>query len=562
VLGNPPWERIKIQEQEWFASRRPDIANADNAAQRRRMITNLEIEDPAMYFSYLEDRRKSEGEGQFARVSGRYPLCGRGDVNTYAVFTESMRLIINRAGHVGCIVPSGIVTDDTTKFFFQDLMEAQALVSLYDFENREKLFPAVDSRMKFCLLTLAGSAHTTAKGAEFVFFAHNVEDLLEEHRHFALSSKDISLLNPNTKTCPIFRSKRDAELNKAIYTRVPVLVNELIGVNPWSAYYMRLIDQSDHAQYLRFPWEERGTEWDVPLYEAKLISAFDHRFSTFDGTDRASCVAGQPREFSTQEKGDPNLFIYPRYFVPRSLAQDLFAKYPDYKHPWLMLWRDVARSTDERTCFATAIPYVMASRTCPALGFNSNDTPIVLLANFNSLTSDYIARQKVGGIHLNFSILKQIPILPPDQYRETCEWDRRMKLGDWILLRALELTYTAWDLEPFAKDCGYNESPFRWNEERRFLLRCELDAAYFHLYEIARDDVDYIMETFPIVKRKDEKQYGVYRTRWVILEMYDEMQRAMETGVAYRTRLDPPPADPAVAHAPRSSSEREQRVIM
>jgi len=117
-----------------------------------------------------------------------------------------------------------------------------------------------------------------------------------------------------------------------------------------------------------------------------------------------------------------------------------------------------------------------------------------------------------------------------------------------LLPQLLELTYTAWDLEPFAKDCGYDGSPFRWDEERRFLLRCELDAAYFHLYGIERDDVDYIMETFPIVKRKDEQQFREYRTRRVILEIYDEMKRAMDAGEPYLTGLEPPPADQSVAH--------------
>jgi len=121
----------------------------------------------------------------------------------------------------------------------------------------------------------------------------------------------------------------------------------------------------------------------------------------------------------------------------------------------------------------------------------------------------------------------------------------------YIWPHALELTYTAWDLESFAKGCGYDGPPFHWNEERRFLLRCELDAAYFHLYGIERDDVDYIMETFPIVKRKDEKQSGEYRTKRVILEIYDKMKQAIETGEPYRTRLEPPPTDPSMAHPPR-----------
>src|SRR5439155_26778722 len=148
-------------------------------------------------------------------------------------------------------------------------------------ENREKVFPAVDSRMKFCLLTLVGSAYPTTEGADFVFFAHNVEDLQDDYRRFKLSSNDIELLNPNTETCPIFRSGRDAELNKAIYSGISVLMNERTGANPWGAYYIRLVHLGDHAKYLRFLWEERNSDWDIPLYEAKLFYAFDHRFCTF-----------------------------------------------------------------------------------------------------------------------------------------------------------------------------------------------------------------------------------------------------------------------------------------
>jgi hypothetical protein len=117
---------------------------------------------------------------------------------------------------------------------------------------------------------------------------------------------------------------------------------------------------------------------------------------------------------------------------------------------------------------------------------------------------------------------------------------------------ALELTYTAWDLQPFAQDCGYDGPPFRWDPERRALLRAELDAAFFHLYGLPRDDVDYVMETFPIVKRHDEAAHGHYRTKRLILERYDAMAAAAATGQPYETVLDPPPADPRVAHPPRT----------
>jgi hypothetical protein len=202
VLGNPPWERIKLQEKEWFAAHRPDIAAAANAAARHQMIKALSTEDPALYGTFLEARRQAEGESHLVRASGCYPLCGRGDVNTYTIFAETNRLLLAPTGRVGCIVPSGIATDDTTKYFFQELMETRSLASLCDFENRSGLFPDVDSRMKFCLLTLTGPQRPAVHGAEFVFFAHSTEDLHDEQRRFTLAAEDLALLNPNTRNLP------------------------------------------------------------------------------------------------------------------------------------------------------------------------------------------------------------------------------------------------------------------------------------------------------------------------------------------------------------------------
>jgi hypothetical protein len=178
------------------------------------------------------------------------------------------------------------------------------------------------------------------------------------------------------------------------------------------------------------------------------------------------------------------------------------------------------------------------------------------MANIGSLVSDFAVRRKVGGSNLNFFIVQQFAVLPPGSYDQPCPWAVGAPLRDWIESRVLELTHTAWDMGHMARDLGYGGAPFRWDEERRFLLRCELDAAYFHLYGIERSDVGYIMETFPIVRRKDEQRYGEYQTKRVILEMYDEMAEAMRTGGAYQTRLDPPPADPRVAHEATSVTGR------
>jgi len=195
-------------------------------------------------------------------------------------------------------------------------------------------------------------------------------------------------------------------------------------------------------------------------------------------------------------------------------------------------WRDIARSTDERTMICSVLPKAAVGNTLPLM-FSKSPRISCLYANFTSFVFDYVVRQKVAGTHLTFGYVKQFPVLSPSAYDD---W-----LCSFIESRVLELTYTAWDLSPFARDLGDDGPPFRWDEDRRFLLRAELDAAFFHLYGIARDDVDYIMETFPIVKRKDIAAHNAYRTKDKILEIYDAMAAAKRSGSEYQTPLSPPP---------------------
>ena len=136
VLGNPPWEHTELKEQEWFASRDIEIAEAAGA-ERKWKIDALATKKPELYCDFLEARRQENGWSHFVRDTGHYPLCGHGRINTYAVFAELNRRLMHSKGGAGCIVPSGIATDDTTKFFFRDLSATHTLVSLYSFENEE-----------------------------------------------------------------------------------------------------------------------------------------------------------------------------------------------------------------------------------------------------------------------------------------------------------------------------------------------------------------------------------------------------------------------------------------
>lgn len=529
VLGNPPWDSILFREEEFFAATRPDISQAPTAAVRKRMIAKLSDEDPILFRSYKQAIRTVEGINSFVRSGVRFPLCGVGRVNLFALFAEAARSLVCPSGRVGQILPSGIVADDSTKLYFQSIIDRKQLVSFVDFENREGLFPSVHRSFKFGVLTLCGGS--VQQAAQFLFFATQVGQLKEPERRFTLSAEDIALLNPETKTCPIFRSRRDAEITKSIYRRLPVLTK-----SGWELTLRRLLNSADDSD----GFLPSGTPGTVSLYQSKYFHQFEHRWATTeDGTER---------DLSIHQRQDPNSFCRTQWSFRLSELHTRFGNL--WPRPWVLAWRRIARSTDERTFIATILPSVAIPDTARVLLPAGSLVPLVpcLNASLVCFMFDYMTRQKVGGTDVSAFIVEQLPVLPPATYVEPAGWDRGTVLRDWVLPRVLELTYTAWDLESFATDVGCDGPPFRWDAARRFLLRAELDAAFFHLYGIARDDVDYVMDTFPIVRRNDEKAHGEYRTKRVILEIYDAMSDAAQSGRPYQTRLDPPPADPRIAH--------------
>ena len=533
VIGNPPWDSVRFNEEEFFAGPRPDIAQAKTAAVRKKLIASLAADDPNLFAAYAAGLRETDGINSFVRSGVRYPLCGVGRVNMFALFAEAAAALVSERGRVGQILPSGIVSDDSTKLFFQSIVERRRqLVSFLDFENREGLFPAIDSRIRFGILTLAGSSEP-GTDAEFAFFATRVEQLNDPGRRFTLSAEDITLLNPSTKTCPIFRSRREAELTKAIYRRMPVLLH-----SSWKISHQRLINQSDDSDsFVSSPGENL-----LPLYEGKYFHHYDHRWVTNDEHG--------DRELSETERTNPFCSVHPRYWYPAENARSRFGA--SWKHSWVLAWRDITNATNERTLIATIIPSIAVSNTARVI--LADDAQLLslpaLVANLGSFALDFVARQKIGGTHMSGFVVDQLAVLPPETYQTGHGWVNDSLLA-WLTPRVLELTYTAWDLDCFARDMGYDGPPFRWDADRRFLLRCELDSAFFLLYRFSREDTEYVMDAFPIVRKNDEKEHGEYRTKRVILEIYDAMAAAERAGRAYRTRLNPLPADRTVAHPMR-----------
>lgn len=568
MLGNPPWERVKLQEKEWFAERRPAIADAANAAKRKQLIERLAEDDPMLYAAFVTDARQAEGESHVLRQSGLYPLCGRGDINLYAVFAERLRLSISGSGRVGAVIPSGLATDDTTKMFFGDLMRRQSLVSFFEFENEGFFRGAGQGHMVRFALTTMTYARPSGAAADFLFQAKTMAELADPMRHFTLSADDIDLINPNTHTCPIFRTQRDALITKGIYSRVPVLWLETDAQGgPWRVEFSRMFDMANDS-YLFFKSAQlvaQGAELSgnaftntsehfLPLYEAKMVQLYNHRHGDFAdaGGERAHILPTVPPD----RWRNPTYLTKPFYWVPGAEVTARLRELPS--RGWLLGWRDVTDArASARTVIASVIPRAGVNDKFLLL-FSSNPNLPLLYANLAAFCFDYAARQKVAGLALKYFTMRQLPVLPPVTYAEPCAWagQRSFNLRDWLLPRVLELTYTAWDLEPFAQDSGWFGPPFVWDEARRFLLRCELDAAFFHLYGLNRADAAYILDTFPIVRRKDEARTeetnaagevvkpGRYITKDTILEIYDALAESQRTGRPYQTRLNPPPGPP------------------
>lgn len=542
IIGNPPWDRMKLQQVEWFADRKRDIALTPKAADRKRQITELIKSNDPLAHDYIKAVGRTESAIRMARKGGDYPLLAKGDINLYSLFVERAMTLVKRLGYVGLIVPSGIASDKTASVFFKSVATAGRLHALYDFENRRTrygqrpFFENVDSRFKFC--AFIASPSETPQKAKCAFFLQSVTEIDDPEKCFNIGADDFERVNPNTGTAPIFRSRRDAELTKQIYSSSQVLVNRTSGkeYKAWPVKYMTMFHMTNDSDLFRtkveleeeeaaYPigknkYENASGIWS-PLYVGKMIHHFDHRAATVKINEDNVHNAAISVSVSVTDKKDVNFSPESQYWV---LENDI--RLPD-DCSWTIAFRDIARATDARTMISTILPRVGANNKVPLLVPVDSEMDIsdfsLLVANFNSIIFDFVARQKVQSTSLNWYIVEQLPVVPRHKYDEVNFGGKTVK--EIIKSFVLRLTYTASDLDSFARDMGHVDKtgevlpPFEWDEENRLLLKAKLDAVYFYLYGMTdREDIRYIYSTFPIIEREEKSKYdGVYRSRELCL---------------------------------------------
>ncbi len=534
IIGNPPWDRMKLQEVEWFEARRPEIAKAQRASDRKKMIKTLKEADNPLYADYEKAKDRAIAGTKVARSSGDYPLLSGGDLNLYSLFVERAMQLVKQDGMVGLLTPSGIASDLTASEFFKGVATEGRLKALYDFENKKVFFPDVHASFKFC--AFIASPSETRHPAKCAFYLHNINEIKNPDRCFELTSEDFAKVNPNTGTAPIFKTKRDAELTTSIYKKLPVLVDKSSDAEEkaWPVTYLRMLDMTNDSNLFKTRTELEEKEGAYPvgennyksnsgkwlsLYEGKMVQAYDHRAASVVVNEDNQHRPAQPVNANLNQHQDPDWIPDPQFWINENNLKN----YP--KVNWWLSYKMITATTNMRTFIASAIPIsgvgnsmgvMLPEKGTDLIQFSKSS--ILLLANLNATPFDFVIRQKIQGQNINWYMVEQLPVVLPGTYKKT---NFGKNSAEEIIKEAvLELTYTAHDMAPFAKDMDYTDAngevkpPFIWDEERRLKLRAKLDALYFHLYGITdRDDVSYIYATFPIVEKKETEKYGSYRSR-------------------------------------------------
>ena len=554
MCGNPPWDKIKVEDKKWFESHgRSDIVNAGTAAQRKKAIANLPVTDPELFEEYTKALADAEAQSRFVRFAGRFPLTATGDIDLYPMFAELSLSFSKEAW--GLVLPTGIALNDPNKVFFAKLVEDNRLISLYDFENKEALFD-IHRMFKFCLLT-AGKALKQPRIVKGGFYLTRLDHILDPKRIYTLRTDDFSALNPNTKTCSVFRTAKDAAITAKIYRLCSILMNEVTGDNPWNAKVSNMMhmshDSEDFKTYDALVNNGAILEGNrfitsngmmyLPVYEGKMIWQYNHHYGTWPtGGERPSSIPN----VTIDELVDVSSNILPWYWSPCDDVASKLIKLDsngkviwEWSHSWLLCYRKISNATNERTFVSSIIPLPNGAGDSLIYVMIDNVIHSVLVQGmFSSLTFDYISKQKMGGSNMSNFITKQLPVLSLNQIPIATRWE--------IIKRVAELCYFNHDLDGWAEELFNelsdeqqyelpqlgNNQPWIFDPDRRAVLQAELDAIFAHLYGLNTEDLRYILdpedvcgvgcinETFRVLKDNEIRQYGEYRTKRLVLDAW------------------------------------------
>ena len=488
ILGNPPWEKIRFEEKRFYALYSPSIPNNHFKATRTNEIKEMELVNINLAEFSTQFKLEIENAKAKLKYNPFFELSNKGELNTYALFTEaSVRLRSNR-GVIGLVLKSAIVTSQINQRLFKYLCKRNLIIEIYDFINRMKIFN-IDSRERFCFLLLGNS-----KVSNF-YVSMNLSDVKEiktDKTGLQLSYESLNLLNPFTSMLPNFSNEKEADFLIRISHDFPVFKNVFENIK-----YGRLVHFTNHADFI----SKKKRDNNIAIYEGKFFNQFDGKYSSFNGLKDDLKYGNKSSSVQLDEsrKHLADYFPESRFFISQKKWEQLSKNY-DAK--FMLAWRSLTSATNTRTCIATVLPFIPASQSVQFLTANENDL-LYLVGLFNSVVFDFILKKKLNGIDLTQSVLNQMPVPchEPISFQirfsdcNTCVKEHINRLVYSLLKNDIRLI-------PLFKSLGLTDE-LALNLSRFELIRNN-DLLFIFLYNLNNEELELVISSFAKQYSKDD----------------------------------------------------------
>jgi hypothetical protein len=392
VLGNPPWEQVLLNSEEFFARRIPEVAQAPNSFTRNKLIEKYEKEEHPTIFEFREKQHSLECEAIFIRKSNIFPKTGTGRLNTYSLFAELSNRLIHSDGRVGQILLSGILTDYSQLGLARDLLQKNYFVSAYDFENGAKKeggrwFPGVHQQTHFVLFTFAGK-ELLAKSFRVAFGCIQISDIRDTRKLVTMSSDDIKKISPNTHSLMLFESSTEASIAQKMTRNGIFLLDENHPKSSWGTEFEQHFNASSDSDkffiiedFFEVPPVSMSTAimriydseyW--PLQEGKLGDQYNHRYGSFLGTpkDQRFLKNVSAPIIGSDKLIDPHVVSIPRYWINKE--QSIDAGCDLRKDKWSVNYRFSSYPGNERTMICWISPCYPCNHITPRIRLKNRST--------------------------------------------------------------------------------------------------------------------------------------------------------------------------------------------
>lgn len=517
VLGNPPWEKIRFEEKKFYALYSTGIANNHFKANRINEINeteqnNAQLAEFSRRFKHEILKAKSD-----LKHNSFFSLSSKGELNTYALFTDAAAKLKTKRGVVGLVLKSAIVTSQVNQKLFQFLTKENLVISIYDFINRKKIFD-IDSRERFCFLLLG---HSQSERFHVSMNLSNIDEIQDGKQEIELSYGRLKLLNPFTGMLPNFSTKEEADFLLRISSDFPFFKHVFDKVR-----FGRIVHLTSHADFI----SREQTEKNVAIYEGKFFNQLDGKFSGFNEVRDEMRYGNKSSSIGLSEAKKRIIDYFPesRFFISREKWMQLSK---NHNEKFMLAWRSLTSATNTRTCIATVLPFIPASQSVQFLTTNQEDL-LYLAGLFNSIVFDFILKKKLSGIDLTQSVINQMPVPTTERTALIINFDgREATIKEHVSLLAYYLLKN--DARLVALFGNLKRGRHATVKDSRFELIRKIDLLFIFLYKLNDSEIELVLSEF-------RKQYSKNDLVWFQKELQKNYSdNSISSTISTSTSLSP-----------------------